>query len=309
MTDTTFVQRYIKIIIGIGSGVLGDETPVIYTLDNHRASVEIVNYGGESQGEARVKIFGMSLSLMNKLTTIGPVMSQLWASNTIEILAGTNPDALTSVYIGSILTAMVDLNAAPDASFEVFAFSSAVAALQSADSTVFSKAVSIDTVMRKLANNLSLAYLNTGKKTVEGVEVADPVTGSFTQPVTFNGSYLDQIKSCASSVMPARIDFKIENGTLYIKNPFSHYQSANVPVISPTTGMTGYPVFNSHGATLKSLFLPFVVLGGEVQVKDSQIDAVNKFWTVFYVRHELESLTPHGRWFTLIGAFPSDTNT
>ena len=308
MTDTTFVQRYIKIIIGIGTGVLGDGAAVFYTLKNYRASVEITNYGGEAQGEARVKIFGMSLSLMNELTTIGPVMSQLWASNTIEIFAGSNPDALTSIYTGSIITAMADLNTAPDVSFEVLALSSAVAAMQVPEATVFSNGVSIDTVMGTIAKNLDLNYLNTGKKIVEGIEVDDPITYAFTQPVTFNGSYLDQIKTCAAAPT-ARIDFKLEKGTLSIKNPFSYYPSASVPVISPKTGMIGYPVFNSQGVKLKSIFLPSVVLGGLVQVKDSQIETANKLWTVWTVQHELDSLMPHGRWFTQIGAFPSDTNT
>ena len=314
MTDTTFVKRYITVILGIGSGVDGAGASTYYTLNNYRTSVDIANYGGESQGEARVKIFGMSLSLMNLLTTIGPVMSQLWASNTIEIKAGSNPDALTTIYTGTILEATADLNNAPDVSFEVRALSSAVAALKIVDATVFNPVgaagVSVDTLMGTFAKKLSLSYLNTGKKLVGGVEVNDTITSCFTQAVTFNGSYLDQIKSCASAVMPARIDFKIENNTLFIKNPYSYYASASAPpIISPTTGMIGYPVFNSKGVSLKSLFLPSAVLGGQVEVRDSQISAANRLWTVFHAQHELDSLTPHGRWFTLIGAFPSDTNT
>jgi hypothetical protein len=116
---------------------------------------------------------------------------------------------------------------------------------------------------------------------------------------TYNGSYLDQIKACAYA---ADIDFSIENFTLSIKNRFSNY-SGEPPVISPATGMVGYPKFSSNGMTVTSIFLPSIRQGGMITVQNSEIVAANGKWLVNNVLHELESMMPNGKWFTTCGVF------
>lgn len=287
LINNDFVTRYLEVIIGIGTGQMGDGTPgVFYTFTQHRMSATIQAWGGETQGEAAVKIYGMSPDLMNKLTTIGPIMTQLRAANSIQILAGTDPNALTTVYNGAILTAFADYNAAPDVVLNIEATSAAGSAMKPAQPTAYSGVVTVDTIMRTLANNLGFSYENVDVDTV----LFNP---------TFNGSYLDQIKACAYA---ADIDYSTDNLTLAIKNRWSSY-SGESPVISPATGMVGYPVFSSNGMSVKSVFLPSIRQGGTITVQGSQIVAANGKWLVNNVQHELESMMPNGKWFTTCGVF------
>ena len=292
MTD--FVQRYLTAIIGIGTGVEGSVQGGIYTFSNHRISVDIIAWGGETQGQATLRIYGLSKSLMNTLTTIGPIMTEILYKNSVQILAGTDPNNLTTVFNGSIQTANADYNAAPDVVFEITAISAAVAAMAPAVSTSppANTVVSIDSLMHNWANLLKWGYLNVDVSTV-------------VQNVTYNGSILDQIKACAYA---NDIDYSTDNLTLKIKNRFSSYPS-DVPIISPTTGMVGYPRFSSNGLSVKSLFLPSALLGGQIQIKNSSVSAANGFWTTFAIQHELESLMPNGKWFTTLEAFPSGLTT
>jgi len=285
MTD--FVKRYLTFIIGLGTGQMGDGTPgKFYTLRDHRASVSIQMFGGETQGQANVKIFGVALDLMNTLTTIGPIMMQVRARNSLQILAGTDPEALTTIYNGTIQTAFADFNAAPEVTLEIMATAASVAAMTPAQPSAYSGVVTVDTIMRTIANKLGYAY--------ENVDVDNVLINP-----TYNGAYLDQIKACAYA---ADIDYSTDNLTLAIKKRFSSF-SGTPPIISPATGMVGYPMFSSNGMLVKSLFLPTIKLGGQIQVKDSQIIAANGNWIVNGVTHELDSLTPNGKWFTTCGVY------
>lgn len=288
MTD--FTKRYLKAIIGLGTGQAGDGTPgTKYNLTDHRMSAEISAWGGETQGQALVRIYGLSRDLMNRLTTIGPIVYQVRAQNSLQILAGDDPDTLSTIYNGTIQTAFADYNNAPDVFLEVFATSAAVAALKKPKSSDYIGTVSVDFIMRDLAAKAGLAF---GENADVSIVIQSP---------TYNGSYLDQIKACAYA---NKIDFKIENFTLSIKNTFGHYSGA-IPVISPSTGMVGYPTLNSQGMFVKSLFIPSLVLGGQIQVKDSELDAANGYWTVINVHHDLDSNTPNGKWFTTCRVFSS----
>jgi hypothetical protein len=70
-----------------------------------------------------------------------------------------------------------------------------------------------------------------------------------------------------------------------------------VPLISPATGLVGYPTYSDMGITIKTLFNPFIRLAQLVTV-ESSLAFANGSWGAYYVRHELESQTPNGKWFT-----------
>lgn len=288
-----FVRKFITVILGIGTGQLGDGRATMYTLENHRVSANIQAYGGETQGMATVKIFGMTESLMNSLTTIGPNLRQVRAKNSIQLLAGEDPNSLSTVYSGTIQTAYADYNAAPEVPFEITATSASVPALKTAQPTAFSGTVTVDRVMRTIANGMGWAYENAN---VDSSFVLDSPT--------FNGSYLDQIKSCAFAV---GIDYSTDNFTLSIKKQQTSFGGI-IPVVSPSDPtayrLIGYPTFSSSGIIINSLFIPSIRQGGSIQLKDSFITAANGQFIVNSVQHDIDSLVPGGNWKTTCMVYP-----
>jgi hypothetical protein len=297
---TNFSTKYLTVIIGIGSGSQGDQAPVkdkIYTLTNHRVTAEISAYGGETQGEAKVRIYGMSRDLMNALTTIGPVMVQIRAQNSIQILAGDNPNALATIYNGTIQEAFADYNEAPDVALSIRANSASIAALTNVQSYSHAAPTPVTLVMSTIANNLKWANFDPGDVTA--------VLGD----VTYSGSYLEQIKACANA---ADIDYVIESkgitNRLRIKTRYSSFSGDQI-IISPQTNMIGYPVYSQSTMIIKSLFLPNIALGGLITVQGSAVDTANGTWIVNSVHHDLESYVPNGKWYTTCGVFPSNLKT
>lgn len=280
----SFVRRQLRFIISIAGGQTGESVAELYTLENHRASVTINNYGEESQGEVDVKIYGVSLDLMNKLTSIGPVMNQIRNRNRIQIDAGNEGEELYTIFTGTIDTAYGDMNQAPDVALNIKAYSALGLALKPATDTAYSKPVAISQIMSDLAGKMGLSF------------AANDVDGML--PImTFRGTLLDQVKECARA---ANVSFSIENDIL---NIWRKDGAIDTPAqeTGPSMGMVGYPTFSSAGMVVKNLFLPHVRVGSKLKVSGSEIDQANGTWGVYQVTHELDSITPNGRWFTTAG--------
>jgi hypothetical protein len=71
-----------------------------------------VKAGGASQGEAHLRIFGMSLNLMNQLSTLGrtPVI----IGRTRSRFPAGEEDAVSLIFKGTISQAYTDLGGAPE---------------------------------------------------------------------------------------------------------------------------------------------------------------------------------------------------
>jgi hypothetical protein len=242
--------------------------------------------GGEAQGQATIRIFGLPLSVMNKLTSIGPIMTQIRLKNTIQLSAGDDGGALTVVFRGVINTAYAELNSAPDVALTIVAFAALGEAVKPTAASSFIGATDVATIMAQFAKQAGYVFKNSGVS----VQLSNPY---------FPGTILEQIKSCARA---GGINYSIDNGVLSIWPAGTH---TNDPVIqlSPGNGLVGYPTMNSQYILLRSVFIPNARLGQQVKVSGSEIDAVNGTWTIFTVMHNLESQTPGGQWFTELQVF------
>jgi hypothetical protein len=75
-----------------------------------------------------------------------------------------------------------------------------------------------------------------------------------------------------------------------------------VPIISPDTGLVGYPSYVGPGMIgLKTIYNPSIRFMANVNVQSSLTPA-NGLWRVTKLVHELESRTIDGKWFTQIEA-------
>ena len=300
---SNFKERYITVIIGIGAGAQGDQAPgTMYTLENYRISAEINAYGGQTQGSAHVRIYGMSVSLMNALTAIGYVLYQRRYRNTIQILAGDDPASLSTIYNGVIDTAFADYNNAPDVCLDIQALGATVAAMTPAAAYHHAGPTKVSEIMSTLAAKLGWGFSNLdigpGNLGVGGddVELQDPV---------FQGSYWSQITTCADQAgIIAYHDVVNAKNVLKIKHLLSNFTS-DVITVSPDTNMVGYPVFSQSFTLTKMLFEPRALMGGKLTISNSFVLPANRDWLIITVEHNIESIMPDGKWFTTCGLMPA----
>ncbi len=285
-----FIQRKIIVEFQLGSGDFGEATGDTVRVSGLRVQANIQNTSGAALGDAQVRIFGLAPGLLNKLSGLNRA-SQALRQNTIIIYAGDDVAGMATVFIGQITLAQIDLANVPDSTLTISAQSGQFGALQTATPTSYPGSVDAAIVMKYLANQMKIGY-----------DGPNGVSVILSTPY-FPGSYLDQVRACAQK---AHIGWNISNGKLWIW-PSDGNLPGPIPLISPNTGMVGYPSYSSgqfEGLAVTTIFNPLLRIAGLVQI-ESGLSVANGTWAVFDIFHALESETPGGKWFTQFNASPT----
>jgi baseplate hub protein gp41 len=276
----TFVRRRIEAVITLGKGDFGETKGDTVKLAGLRMSARVDVRGMDSMGQIQLRIFGLPLHMINKLTAIGPIATQIIGQNRLVVSAGDEGGAMATIFDGTINQAWGEFQGAPDVVFNVQGFAGLKDALKPIPPSTFKGSADVASVMQGLAKTMGLTFENNGV----ALQLSNPY---------FGGTALEQVRSCARA---AGIYYVIDRGILAIW-PRRGARAGDVPVMSPETGMVGYPAFTGSGVSLTSIFTPNARLGGKIKV-DSQLTPANGEWVVYTVHHDLECLMPNGPWFT-----------
>ncbi len=293
----SFTQRFLKMSFQLGQGTFGDGSSTQVDIEGLRARAFVERAGGFAMGTLRLEVYGMDLSTMNTLSTLGTVPLTV-RRNTVIVYAydSSNISSPTKVFEGTITSAYADLSNQPDAVMRVEASAGYLQQIQPGDPSSYKGSVDAALVLQTLAGQMSVPFKNNGN-----------FSAQLTNPY-YSGSYLDQAQAC---VTEARCSWnKLEDGTLSIWPP-GQAREGDVPIVSPDTGMDSYPAYTSTGISIRTVFNPAIFFGGKIDVQSSNLiksDAAGKLsngngiWIVNSLNHVLESLVPHGSWFSDIQA-------
>lgn len=279
-------RKVIELTITLGTGTFGENVGDTVTLSGYRMTADIQNPGGDSMGVCQLRVFGLRNDLMNRLTTIGPVNTAIRAKNAILLAAGEEGGVMSSAFQGTILDAWADYNAAPDVAFNIIAYSGLDVAVKPVDATSYRGATDVASILSGIATSeMGLQFENNGVD----VKLSSPY---------LHGSPLTKVRSVAQA---ADVLWTIDRGVLVIW-PRTASRQGDKPVISPDTGMVGYPSLSSKGLAVKMLFNPNVRLGADVVIQ-SAIPMACGTWRVFNYSHALSCEMPDGPWFTNLEAY------
>jgi hypothetical protein len=282
----TLSRKRIDVTISLGTGQFGDSGANTVTITGARVHAGIQVFGGEAMPQLQLRIFGQPLERMNQLTTVGPINSAIMFNNSVLVAVGDD-ESMQTVYSGTIWEAWAEFQGAPEVPLNIMGLGGLAASLKPVGALSYPGAADVATIMQTLAETMGLAFENNGVN----VQLSNPY---------FPGTALAQVRACARA---ADIYYAIDRGTLAIW-PKNSARQGDAVLISPATGMVGYPSFASNGLTLTTIFNPAIKPGGVVQV-DSSLQVARGQWTVLQVQHSLQSETPNGQWFTQILAVPN----
>lgn len=280
MNEQSFTKKILELTITLGSGTFGENVGDTVTLSGFRMTADVMNPGGDSMGMCQIRVFGLSESVMNKLTTIGAVNWAIKAKNGVLLAAG-DVEGMSNVFVGTIFDAWADYNAAPDVAFNIIAYSGLVAALKPVGATSYKGPTDVAAIMQDIASSeMGISFDNNGVD----VKLSSPY---------LSGTALAKVRQIAQA---ANIEWDIDNNTLVIW-PSNKPRQGTVPLISPDTGMVGYPTLSSKGMTVRMLFNPKVKFGQDIEVQ-STIPMACGTWRTFSLAHNLSSEMDGGPWFT-----------
>ena len=276
----SFTRRRIDVTVNLGTGTFGLTGKRTVKLSGLRIAAVISKAGVPSFNTAQVRIYGAPLSLMNDIATPWEPMP-VYRDNTILIEAGDDVSGVSQVFEGGIATAWVDLSAQPDGCIDLMCRTALLGSMQPVPPSSFSGATDVALILSVLAKQMGLQFENNG---VAGKMLANPY---------LPGTAMSQALAAADA---AGIEMAIDDRTILIW-PRDGARGGPEAIISPETGLVGYPAYNGSGIMLRTLFNPALRFGAPFHVR-SRIPSARGRWYAWSLTHNLRSETPGGAWFS-----------
>lgn len=275
------------------------------TISGLRTEVRAENVGSPVNARARVKVWGLTPSLMNQLSTLGLVFN-LVPKNVLTIAAGDLGGQMSTIFTGTVWSAYGDYESQPMVPFVFDCLSGGADQVVSTPPTSFSGKADVATIMSGFARQMNLGFENNGVN----LQLSNP---------SFRGSVKLQAQTCAEH---AGISWAIANSTLAIWPKGGNRNTPTVPKISrPPGSMIGYPAFTQQGIIVKTLFDPTIAFGSLVEVDSSVLAGIAQAqpqqqtvlstkpstfptqWAVNKLDLALDALLPKGQWMSTVYAY------
>lgn len=283
-----FTEKQIRVVFSLANGQFegGGNSAQI---DGLRVSLQAQIAAYPSFGTAHVAIYGLPLSTMQQLSTVGPQWNARY-KNEISVLAGDAETGMSLVFTGVIYNGLVDAAQMPDVALRVTAATGAFDAVNPADATSINGSADAAGMIQRLASQMGFSFYNNGVT----VKLASPY---------YYGSAWNQMVEIAEH---GNFDIIVDFNTVTVTPRGVPRPGQTTPLISPATGLVSYPSFVENRLILRSLFNPNVIPLGAIEVQSSLTPACGR-WQVIMIDHDLDSVTPNGNWFSTYTCVPIGT--
>lgn len=268
--------------------ILSDEANISFTstgdntliLTDNRMSAR-VQMNARQATSMSLKIWGMTPADMDAMTAAWLDPNAI--RNNKVILEANNGDGFRPVFTGTILEAQPDFRAAPDVPFQILATIRYFEQIKVVEPLSYKGDVDVAVLARYLAQQLDMDY-----------EQAPGVKATLTDPY-FPGSLWSQLNNVCKA---ARVDYYFQGDKLVIAPLSEAFDTRPAVVLSPTTGLLGYPVYSRRGLSVSAIFDPAFLCGTAIEIQDSLVRGANGRWFPYSLEHALEAELPNGKWTT-----------
>ena len=275
-------RRRLDVVFRLGTGTFTESGTNEVTLTGRRVSAAIVRAGASAQsmGQMQLRIFGMPLSLMNQLSITGAEPTTQPRNNLCTLLAGDDEAGMSIVYRGTIAEAAAEMQGAPDTAFGVTCFAMLFDQTAPVPPNSYRGGADVATILQGLATLTGLVFENNGVQ----AQLSNPY---------LHGTAREQI---VQVVQAADIQWNGGDDGILAIWPRGGTRRGVVPLLSPQTGLVGYPSYSSLGVVAQALFNPNINFGALVKI-ESLLKPACGTWRVMQLEYALESETPNGAWF------------
>lgn len=285
MTELT--RRKIELSFALGEGNFGQDGQNEVKLTGYRTSASITKSGGASLSEMQLRVWGLPLDVMQKLTVLNKLAYAEERRNVVTVTAGDDKTGMGVVFVGTIKEAWADASNAPDVSFVVSAFTGGVDAIRPVPPTSYNGSVTVETIMGSIAAQMD------PPRTLENGGVQVTLDSQY-----LPGTLRDQAVKVAQI---AQCNLLIDDTVLAIW-PKGKARGGQTLKVSAETGLVGYPQFTQNGIAFSLLFNPSLAFGQQISMK-SVLEAANGAWVIGAVQHSLDAELPGGQWFTRVECY------
>ena len=279
MSIGSFTDKKLKAVITLADDSCtvfdssGNNTLTIETL-RMTASVVICN---RQASQLDLKIFGMRVQDMDALTSAW-IDSNAIRDNRVELYAD-NGDGYKLVFQGTIIEAQPLYKMIPDVPFQILGMISYFNTIDVTQPLSYKGSVDINTIGNDLAQKMGLSFSSNAVATLNNPN--------------YSGTVFDQLRN---SCYDAKVDFYFQGGTLVFTPVGQPFDSTPAVVLSPTSGLIGYPEYSRRGLVVNSLYDPAFLCGSAIEIQSSAVKGANGRWYPFSAQFDLSANMPRGPW-------------
>lgn len=284
MSSFDLKKLRVTIILGHKGATFDDKNNTIVA-ENLRVSATVQSGNGSMLPNAKIMIYGLSQNVINRVAKISWNIKQE-RLNTIQLDASSDGGkTYTTVYFGTINFAYPNYGSVPEVILTVDSATALEHQVLPAKPLSFKGEVDVGSAISEICKSMDMRFENSG--------VTAKVSNAYLPQTA-----LEKITKLCESVDAT---MTLDVNTVAI-TPRGQPRKIKVPIISPQTGLIGYPTPTLQGISLQCLFDPLIKHNGQIEVRNSLIESTNGQWRIYGLTHYLESEIAGGRWFSAIDA-------
>ncbi|WP_313687914.1 baseplate hub protein [Pantoea sp.] len=277
----SYQRRELEIEFTLAEGTFDEQSGNILTVSNMKCELSISAFGGMTGTTMDMRLFGLSLDYMAKLTG----KAQRYISQKQNLVKITANDEV--VFIGTITASRINLNLMPDAPIEITANAVGYERSIPCAPTSVKGTTSVASLIQAIANKAGLKFTN--------IDVNKQATNPY-----YTGNAIQQIQAISSDY-DFYADIDIGNITIYT----SEKEIDNIiPFVSPSSGLIGYPIFVDIGINFTSMFSSAFRVGRKTRLETDLPNASGEYLVTHGTTHYLSSWVEGGPWFTMVVGLP-----
>ncbi len=277
----TFLARQLSITF-----IEAEQTAQVVQVDQLRAEALILQPGANlSQSRMNMRVWGLPSSVTDRFSTdwTRPLSIK---NDQIYVRASNDAGVMEQVFEGTIISATVDYNAAPEPTFDI---SSIAGFLNQAKGTAvnsYKGAVNVKEIVSALAGLMGFSFEDHGVTAV--------LSNAY-----LSGTLMDQLRTVVEA---SATICTIDNGKVDIW-PSDGKKTDTVINLGPTNSLVGYPSFTRSGLLVNSIYRPEISQGRLIAL-DTSVPRAAGTWQAASVEHHLSCNLPNGPWFTKAHLIP-----
>lgn len=276
----TYKKRSMKVQFTLYEGSFDSDGNDVLTIDNIKAELSMAAYGGIQGQTLDLKVNGLSLEHMALISYKGIRVT----GSKMNLIKVWFDDEL--IFFGAITGAFMDLNQMPDAPLIISATATGYDQTKPAAPFSASGSVNVVDILTAISKSVGYEVDNSGVS----AQLSDP---------HFSGNPVQQINAVCQA---AGINHEIAQGILTIW-PQGGKRDDIKPLISPSCGLLGYPVFAPLGINFNTIYSSLLKIGREVQV-DTSLPNASGDYTIIQAEHYISTWVEGGPCQTTVYATP-----
>lgn len=229
-----FAEKRIDISFNYAAASVGQKS-----FTGLRVSLVLLCAGSDCP-QLEMAIFGLSLSDMNSLTLIG-TEAGTYGSNFVTVSAGEESGSMSTVFSGNVQFAFADARGMPEVALRVSAYTAKLDDIKPVAPTSMQGSADVAQIAQQICGQMGLTLESNGVS----VKLSNPY---------FHGSALTQLRNLARA---AGINMAIDPDRPVLAIwPTSQARQGGGTIISPQTGMVGYPSYTASGIAVQTSYNP-----------------------------------------------------